>query len=277
MRASILAFGAFGLLALSFVAAEDLPPAKPRVITPVISTHQIDRYDAIKKTKFKLDQDPKSLADWIILGELTQEAALNVPQVQARDYMKTSRDAYEKALALAPDNAGLKAAVQFARDMEANFDQFEKVRDQATETYLEARRRDLALANYTPTIAVYNPPLPPADAAVAVPAPAPPTRPADDEEVVVNPPLPNTPATDASNYGARLVYGSGPIYQAYVAAEEGAAPYTFQQYSSAYYPPNYYTNPATPAVTLQRYGQTYYKRGTFGPTRPTTVPPPAPR
>jgi hypothetical protein len=262
MRRWILAVGASGLLTGSYLAVAAPPVKRPAPAAPVISSHQIDRYDAIMKTKARLAEDPKSLADWIVLGELAHEVAMNLPEAQARDYVKTSREAYEKALALAPDNAGVRAAAQFARDLEANLDQFEKTRDQATETYLAARRRDLALSNYTPSVAVYNPPaLPPAEADLAaaapvrapvtVPAPAVPTRPADPDEPVTNPPLPNDRATDTATYGARLLYGTAPTYQAFTS--DANAPYTYQQYSSSYYPPGYYTNPAVPPVSLQRY------------------------
>ena len=55
--------------------------AAPGVVPPpVIGSHQIDRYDAIDKEQKVLEADnPKSLADWIILGELAHEVAMDAP------------------------------------------------------------------------------------------------------------------------------------------------------------------------------------------------------
>ena len=86
---------------------------------PLISTHQINRYDAINQLQAALKANPNSLADWVILGELSHEAALDAPRDHAAKFYQMSRDAYERALTLDPNTAGLKAAVQFARDREA--------------------------------------------------------------------------------------------------------------------------------------------------------------
>ena len=281
MRRSILALGVSGFLAVSYLAMAAPPAERRRPLPPVISSQQIDRYDAIMKTKARLAEDPKSLADWIILGELCHEVALSLPEAQARDYVKSSREAYEQALALAPDNAGIRAAVQFARDLEANLDQFERARDQATETYLAARRRDLALANYTPAIAVYDPrartaanvPAGPRPAVVAPATPAAPAEPAVGEEVVTNPPLKNDPTTDNATYGARLYYGALPTYRSFVGID-GADPLTYKEYSSAYYPPGLYTDPVIPPITPQRVGVTGLRAVTESPV---VTPPVRPR
>jgi len=283
----------------------------------VISTHQIDRYDAINQLQAAVRAKPNSLADWVILGELAHEVALDAPPDQATRYYQISRDAYEHALALDPNNAGLKAAVQFARDREAGADRFEQIRDQATRTYIEARRRDLAATGHVPTVRAFVPPVPgpgPVPGGV-MPAPAnevlsletPPVEPSTNPTVPsptpgVAPVVPGAPATvlagvpaatpaaaeaaiapsvpgvgpsaDApsqgsgiaydnpadpvnsvveSHFGVRQVYSVEPYYQPYTAA--AGAPYTFQQYSNAAYPPNYYTNPAAAPVTVQRYLQ----------------------
>jgi hypothetical protein len=221
------------------------PPADPASPPPpVISSHQIDRYDAISQLQDKLKANPKSLADWVILGELAHEVALDSAPDQAAKYNQMSLDAYEKALALAPDNPGLKAAVQFARDQQTNQGRLDQTRDQATQTYLDARRRDLADTNYTPTVRVSTPALPartlPADPGVpanqVAPAPAP-------VQVAPNPAPVVTSAPPYSAYSYQPLYTPGTT-----------APYTFNQYSSAYYPANYYT-PGVAPVSAQRYMQ----------------------
>jgi hypothetical protein len=246
----------------------------------VIGTHQIDRYAAIEDLQDSLNANPKALADWIILGELAHEVALDAPPDRAAKYFQISRDAYEHALALAPDKPGLKAAVQFARDYELGADRFRQSRDRATQIYLDARRRDLAATDYVPAVRVI-PSTPPdrvlpqfgspgvlvspqpaqtatpgsgedtglADAAVGI---APDTAPA------VTPAPGATASTDAANFGARLIYTSPytffyqPLYHA-----RRKSPYSYQQYSSAYYPPGFDANTdAGPVpVTIQRYVQ----------------------
>jgi len=222
-------------------AANPTPP-------PVIGSHQIDRYDAIANLQTTLQANPKSLADWVILGELAHEVAIDSPPDQAPRYFAMSRQAYEKALALAPDNAGLKAAVQFAKDQEANGAAFEKTRDQATASYLDARRRDLAASNYTPAIRVFTPPalmpVNPVSTENGLAANAT----TDPNPAVTNPP----PATLATaNMGTRQIY-STPVYRPYSLPQ--GSPYTFQQYSSAYSPP---VAGAAAPITLQRYSQQY--------------------
>ena len=71
--------------------------------------------------------------------------SLDLPADQAAKYYRISRDAYDKALELAPDNQGLKAAAQFARDREASAEKLESARSRAAATYLDARRRDLGI------------------------------------------------------------------------------------------------------------------------------------
>lgn len=265
---------------------------------PVISTHQIDRYDAINKLQAAVAANPKSLDDWVILGELAQEVAMDAPADQAGRYFRMARDAFENALALAPDNPGLKAAAQFARDQAANVDAFERSRDSATDAFLAARRSDLAATNHTPSVRVVAPLTPapapasgPISARNAVTSPATPAaaaaQAATDAKVdpAVNSPEPltagrgtavpvaevtpavtpargNAPATDAANYGTQQNYSAGApvgptvfagpvVYQPFALPD--GSPYTYQQYSSAYFPPGLYNNPALPPVTYQRY------------------------
>jgi hypothetical protein len=250
-----------GLLALASpwlaTAQEPTLPSRglPKAVAPpVIGTEQIDRYDAIKALQNDLKANPQSLADWIILGELAHEVAIDASADQAPRYFTMSREAYEKALALAPTNAGLKAAVQFAKDQEAHSAEFEKIRDRATQAYLEARRRDLAATNYTPTIRVMTPltstpvvePATPAGLSSRVP-----TRPDDATPAITPPPA---VVRDTANMGVRQIYSSAPTYQAYTLPQ--GTPYTFQQYSSSYYPAGTYPAGTVP-MTVQRYHQQY--------------------
>ena len=138
------------------------PRRRPKSSAPqVIGTQQINRFEAIRQLQQTVKQNPKSLADWVILGELAHEVAIDLPADQAGPYYKMSRDAYENALELAPDNPGLQAAVQFAKDQEQGLDRFEKSRSAATQMYLAARRRDLAATQFTPSLRVYGPPMAP--------------------------------------------------------------------------------------------------------------------
>jgi hypothetical protein len=244
-------------------------PAAPQSVSPVISSRQIDRYDAMRALQERVKVNPKSLADWIILGELAQEVALDLPADQATGYYKLSRDAYERALALRPDQPGLKAAVQFARDRDANAQRFEEVRDRATKAYLEARRRDLAAAQYTPSIPLYPAPLGPVTSAIPVAAvPAGVVQPPDvrvdavernaaatvvraDPDAAISP-APRAQA-DVANLGTRQFYSpTFPTYEAYYAQ---GVPYTYQQYTSAYYPAGVARTTAPPPITVQRYWQ----------------------
>jgi len=232
--------------------------ANRRARPPLISSRHIDRFDAIDSLQKTLQQNPRSLADWVILGELAHEVAIDSPASEAAKYFRMSRGAYEKALALAPNNPGLKAAVQFAKDQEAGQNQFETQRDRATQTYLDARRRDLAATGYAPMVRIDAPSfsattVPTADttakvANVPVPAdiapPATPpaaTAPPDQQGVVTN-----------RHVGVQQFYGPYPTYQPYW-TNTTAAPYTYQQYSSAYYPPNVNANTAIEPMTVQRW------------------------
>lgn len=304
---------------------------------PVISSRQIDRFDAIQKERDILRKNPNSLADWVILGELAHEAAMELPASQAGDYFRTTSEAFQKALALDPNNSGLKAAVQFARDQQAHLGEFEAARDAATDVYLAARRRDLGATHYTPHVAVYSAPsappltmtpapgaIPPAQnqlgrptdvnasplatvpavapvagapaaaavepvppAAAVTPnsparalAPVPGSRPNDplinastpltgqadspraEKSPAVTPAREGAPSTDAANYGTQSNYSlprrdwivnryGGPVYIPFDTPD--GPPYTYQQYTNAYFPPGIYNNPTAEPVTLQRY------------------------
>jgi hypothetical protein len=258
-------------------AADGLPTPPP-----VISSEQIDRYDAIKQLQKAVKDNPKSLADWVTLGELAHEVAMDAPADRAGEYFTLSRDAFEKALALAPNNPGLTAAVQFSRDQMANADAFEKSRDLATVTYLEARRRDLAATNYTPYIRVYGTSQAPlavrsrpgaitagagpgaAPAAGPVPTAAAPATgpnanlrssgplnapgrtPAADAAQAITPSRRNASSTDAANFGTQQNYS--------LAAANPAI------YSGGYPGPFYrpFAVPGGPPFTYVQYSSSYF-------------------
>jgi len=134
-------------------ASAQRDPAAPG--SGVIGSHQIDRYEAIRELQQALKANPRATGDWVILGELAHEVALDVPAAQDNAYYRISRDAYEKAQALEPTNPGLKAAVQFARDQEAGARRFDEARKAAARTYLESRRRAMARSGINPTVRVF--------------------------------------------------------------------------------------------------------------------------
>ncbi len=173
----------------------------------VISSHQIDRYEAIRQLQDALRSDPNNLADWVILGELAQEVATEVPAEESRNYYRTASEAYENALKIQPNNQALQAAVRFARDQESDAPRFDQARRQASTSYLEARRREFSERGPSPTVRVYN-------------APAP---------VASQPNQPNQPAP----YGNPQPYGA-PTYRPYTNAS--GEPYTYNQYSNGYFP-----------------------------------------
>jgi hypothetical protein len=299
MRTAIRLFWAVAVLAPAWVTAA----AQTQTSAPqVIGTQQINRFEAIRQLQETVKQNPKSLADWVILGELAHEVAIDLPADQAGQYYKLSRDAYENALELAPDNRGLQAAVQFAKDQEQGLDRFEKSRSAATRMYLEARRRDLAETQFTPSLRVYGAPTPP-PAAMTGRAAATGATTGDigtARPTTVNPTLDNTAATASStrndpavrksatggdvvvfpaetassttsgpsgaNYGVRQFY-SYPAYQTYVPSQ--GAPLTYQQFSNSYYPTDNAAGQANQPVTLQRY---YSQQGLPIPGDPTGRP-----
>jgi hypothetical protein len=251
------------------------PKAAAKPAPPVLSSRQIDRYDAIRALQTRLYENPNSLSDWIILGELALEVALDLPADQATPYYRMSRQAYQKALALKADQPGLKAALQFARDHEANAHRFEEARDRAINAYLEARRRDLAATDYMPSLPLYGVPVTPAVAAVTTPAPASPVAPAAavvapepgseaaeraaaaaivaaDPSPAITPPTAVQRAT--ANYGTRQFYSS--VYPNYHPYYFLGAPYTYSQYTSNVYFPAATPTTAVPLpITAQRYYQ----------------------
>ena len=192
------------VLAIATVAGAQAPAAPAQVPrTPsrsqppaMIGSHQIDRYEAIRQLQSELKSDPNDKADWIILGELAHEVATELPREQDVTYYRISRDAYEHALKIDPNNPGLKAAVQFARDQEVGAAQFDEARRQGVAAYLAARRGELSQAGASPTLRVYASP---------------------------------TPAPGGSSPSAPV-----PTYQPYAPSQ--GQPYTYRQYSTSSLP-----------------------------------------
>ena len=137
----------------------------------VIGSHQIDRYEAIEQVRQALQADPKDLSDWVLLGELAQEVAMDAPSDRVPGYYRLAREAFDSALKLQLDNPGLKAAAQFAREQEQGVEQFRRSRSRATATYLATRRRELAQSGNTPMLRVYPAPTGPAPGQAAATAP----------------------------------------------------------------------------------------------------------
>lgn len=196
-------FGYALVLAVAPAATAQVPtttaPTQAQVQAPsMIGSHQIDRYDAIRQLQSELRSDPNNKADWIILGELAHEVAFELPRDQDVAYYRISRDAYERALLLDPNNPGLKAAVQFAKDQEAGAARFDEARRRGVTSYLAARRRELSTAGTSPTLRVYA-----------------------------------SPSTGPAQGGAALV-APYPTYLPYAPAQ--GQPYTYRQYSASSLP-----------------------------------------
>jgi tetratricopeptide (TPR) repeat protein len=189
-----------------------------------IGTHQIDRFEAIHLLKESLKSNPNDEAAWIVLGELAYEVAQDLSSQSDEPYYKLSQEAYEKALALQPKNAGLKAAAAFAREQKTGAAQWDQARRDAASSYIEVRKSELAASGFNPTVQAYSPPQrprPPAAVAATISAPT------------------NQPA----------VTYQYPVYQPYYVP--GAQPYTYQQYAGGYLytVPGYYTYDRVAVVT----------------------------
>src|SRR4051794_23324268 len=91
-RAWTLSMLAAGAVALAQAAAPN--PAGTRIL----GTHQIDRFAAIEQVRAALQAGSRNLNDWVILGELAQEVARDVPASLAPGYYTLAHEAYEGAL-----------------------------------------------------------------------------------------------------------------------------------------------------------------------------------
>ena len=233
-----LALGAIGLiLATAGAFARQAPSRQPQA---VIGSHQIDRFEAIRILQRSLKGNPDAVGDWVILGELAHEAALDLPSGQDNNYYRLSREAYEKALALDPENAGLTAAVQFAQDQEGGAEQFDQARKRAASTYIQARRREMAQTNNAPTVQVYNTPPPQGQPADADPDP---TQPINQDQ---------TQAYPTQTYRPFVAPATRP---GQAPNPSQARPYTYQQYQNQYLPPAGANSPQAQPMTLRQLGQ----------------------
>jgi hypothetical protein len=249
-------------------------PAAPVRSPVVIDSHQIDRYVAIRQLEQALKADPRNLTDWIILGELAHDVAMDLPAHDDDVYYTISRQAYDNALRLDPNNARLQAAARFARDQEAAMASFDAARVRAVPTYLAARRRELS-----GTAAV-----PPVQTTVAPTATAPRT--------VINPPVVER-ETSVTTVSATPVVPVAPVVPAAVPVAAVAVaptyrpywslqgtPLTYEQFLKGYTVP---TDPAVPTVTVRHVIQQYppvdldeaMRRATgVSPNAPAMPPPP---
>jgi|SRR5208337_2674568 len=168
-------------IATAKVMAQDTKVMAQNTSNHSIGTHQIDRFEAIHLLQESLKSDPNDVGAWIVLGELAHEVAQDLSSQDDEPYYKLSEEAYEKALALQPKNAGLKAAVEFAREQKAGAAQWDQARRDATSSYIEVRKSELAASGFNPTVRADSPslPAPPAPpAAVAASNSAPASQPA---------------------------------------------------------------------------------------------------
>jgi len=162
-------------IATAKVMAQDTKVMAQNTSNHSIGTHQIDRFEAIHLLQESLKSDPNDVAAWIVLGELTHEVAQDLSSQDDEPYYKLSEEAYEKALALQPKNAGLKAAVDFAREQKAGAAQWDQARRDGVSSYIEVRKSELAASGFNPTVQTNSPstpPTPPADVAATNSAPA---------------------------------------------------------------------------------------------------------
>ena len=203
------------LLTLGSSSAPGQQPAAtaPPAATASIGTYQIDRYEAIRQLESALQAEPNNVANLIILGELAHEIAVELPAEQDQKYYALSRSAYERALALEPTNAGLQAAVAFAKEQAANAPKFDAQRRAGVAAYLASRRQELGQQpGASPRVRVYEP---------ANPNP---------------PPVPNrsTPAPVPAPAAATTA-GASPVYRPFFSGQ-GQPAYTYGQYSQSTLP-----------------------------------------
>jgi len=159
-------------IATAKVMAEDTKVMAQNTSNHSIGTHQIDRFEAIHMLQESLKSNPNDVAAWIVLGELAHEVAQDLSSQDDEPYYKLSQEAYEKALALQPKNAGLKAAVDFARKQKAGAAQWDQARRDAVSSYIEVRKSELAASGFNPMVQANSPPTPPAAVPAANSAPA---------------------------------------------------------------------------------------------------------
>ncbi len=137
-------------IATAKVMAQDTKVVAQNTSNHSIGTHQIDRFEAIHLLQESLKSNPNDAAAWIVLGELAHEVAQDLSSQDDEPYYKLSEEAYEKVLALQPKNAGLKAAVDFAREQKADAAHWDQARKKAASSYIGVRKRELAASGFQP-------------------------------------------------------------------------------------------------------------------------------
>jgi len=166
-------------IATAKVMAQDTKVMAKDTSNHSIGTHHIDRFEAIHMLQESLKSNPNDVAAWIVLGELAHEVAQDLSSQDDEPYYKLSEEAYEKALALQPKNAGVKAAVDFAREQKAGAAQWDQARRDGVSSYIEVRKSELAASGFNPTVQTNSPSTPPTPpAAVAATSSAPASQPA---------------------------------------------------------------------------------------------------
>ncbi len=223
----------FSVVAACPIAAMALGQGQGQVGQPApsstIGSHQIDRFEAIRQLQNDLNSDNNNIANWTILGELAHEVALDIPQGQDDAYYKLSLQAYERASQLDPNNVGLRSAVQFAREQEANSAAFDARRRQGVATYLEARRREMAANGVNPTVMVY-------------------------ESAPTSPPMNGINGAQPANNQPYATGYPTPTYRPYY-NPQAQQPLSYNQYSNGYVPPATDPNQPAPPTTLRQFGQ----------------------
>jgi hypothetical protein len=212
--------------------------------SPADANRQIDRFEAIRLLQSSLKSNPKDTAGWVVLGELAHEVAGDLSSQDDEPYYKLSFEAYEKAVALQPDNTTLRAAAEFAHDELAGVRQRDQQRRAAARAYVESREHDLVAARFSSAVLTYPPERASAPAnarAITVSRESVPTTPA------LPAPDPSAAAAPAAAAPAPVAYQpyASPAYQPYYTA--AGQPYVYTPYVVQYvytYPANSYAGAA---------------------------------
>jgi hypothetical protein len=218
-----------GLVAIPRALAED-NTARPE------NSRQIDRFEAIRLLQSSLKSNPKDTAGWVVLAELAHEVASDLSSQDDEPYYRLSAEAYEKAVALQPNNTTLRAAADFAQDELAGVRQRDQRRREAARAYVESREHELVAARFSPAVLTYPheralaPPTTPRAMTVSretVPAAAP--LPVPEPST----PAPTAPATVAAAAPA-VAYQplATAVYQRYYAVT--VQPYAYSPYAGTY-------------------------------------------
>jgi hypothetical protein len=120
-------------------------------------SRQIDRFEAIRLLQASLKSNPKDTAGWVVLAELAHEVARDLSSQDDEPYYRLSAEAYEKAVALQPENTTLRAAAEFAQDQVAGVRERDQHRREAARAYVESREHELVSARFGAAVLTYPP------------------------------------------------------------------------------------------------------------------------